>query len=432
MKKRISAFALALVLALALLPAAALAAGSDFVIEEGVLVGYTGTDSSAVIPDGVTGIAGLAFLGCEDLKRVTIPASVTWMGDGVFFGSGVTDIYYEGSKAQWDNISIVSMEDGEFGNPQLLRINIHYNSPMPTAEPVAESTAQPIVIPFEDVYEKDWFYDNVAACYEEGIMLGTEPTLFSPYGILREEETATLAARLLARQRGETVPAQEPGETWYAPVLRYLEDLHLDITPGIQCTRGRFLVMLEAVLEEDALEPSCEVDRLPDTSDPNVLKFYRAGILNGKDPYGTFQAYGTLNRAEAAAMVSRVLRTELRSTVVLADYSPFRAAGVTPSTLFFTNGVTAERYLTKVNELIAFLEDLCVHNGTEFNWHEWYSTYAEISFLDYVTETALSDLGVTESMGSQAYGQFLAAGGVPVYYTRLIDQRGGVPLGSAG
>ena len=294
------------------------------------------------------------------------------------------------------------------------------------AIPEPEPTPEPIVLPFTDVAEKDWFFSNVAVCYEEEIMMGDSATTFSPYGILREEETATLAARLLARQRGETVPTPQAGESWYDPVLRYLADLHLNITPGVQCTRGRFLTMLGAVLGEDILEPKYEVNSLPDTSDPNILKFYRAGILNGKDSYGTFQASGTLPRAEAAAMVSRILRPELRITTALADYTPFRVLGVSPSTVFFSNGVTAEQFLDKVNELIALLEGLCREEGIEFNW---YNTYPEggQTFLKYVTETALSELGVTQSMSAQSqyYGLF----DVQVYYAQLITLRGGAPFG---
>lgn len=292
-------------------------------------------------------------------------------------------------------------------------------------EPAAQP---PVTLPFEDVPESHWAYYNVLACYEEGIMVGTSDTLFSPNAILREEETATLAARLLARQRGEEVPTPESGESWYAPVLRYLSPLDLSITPGVQCTRSRFLVMLGAVLDEEELEPIRQVASLPDADSENVLRFYRAGILNGKDAYGTFQPYGTLPRSEAAAMVSRILYPELRSAEPLADYSPFLAAGVAPSTQFFTNGVTAEKYLTKVNELITFLENICTQNGVEFNWLNTYGPYAEQTFLEYVTDTALSDLGVTRSMGTQAYGTF----NVQVYYSRLIDQRDGQPLGSAG
>lgn len=288
-----------------------------------------------------------------------------------------------------------------------------------TVVPVAAPGLEPL--PFEDVGPKDWFENNVRVCFLEGIMVGTDYNLFSPYSPLPEEQAATLAARLRARSRGETVPAQQAGEPWYGPVIRYLEDLDLGITPGVQCSRGRFLIMLGAVLEDEALESICEVDTLPDTDDPNVLRFYRAGILNGKDIYGTFQATGTLTRAEAAAMVSRILIPELRIAGIFADYSPFRAAGVTPSTAFFSNGVTAQQYLEKVNSLIGELEDMCTQEAIEFNW---FNTYGEQTFLAYVTETALDDLGVTRSMGSQSYSMF----NVQVYYSRLLDLREGKPL----
>lgn len=292
-----------------------------------------------------------------------------------------------------------------------------------TVVPVAVPTATPTPLPFEDVHPGDWFESNVRVCFEEKIMMGNSDHTFSPYGTLTEEECAALAARLRARSRGETVPTQQAGEPWYAPVIRYLEDLDLGITPGVQCSRGRFLVMLGAVLEDQALEPICEVDILPDTDDPNVLRFYRAGILNGKDAYGTFQATGTLFRAEAAAMVSRILVPELRTPSSFADYSPFRAANVTPSTVFFSNGVTAKRYLEEINALIEELEAACVRDGIEFNW---FNTYGEQTFLKYVTETALDNLGVNQSMGSQSYSVF----NVQVYYSRLLDLRDGQPLGT--
>lgn len=281
---------------------------------------------------------------------------------------------------------------------------------------------------FRDVKAGEWYYEPIVTCSTAKIMVGVEPDLFSPDGLLTEEQAATLAARLRAELAGETVPEAVPGEAWYAPVVRYLEDLDLGVTPGIWATRGRFLEMLGAVLSDSELTPIQEVDFLPDTSDENVLRFYRAGILTGMDSYGTFSASRTLTRAQAAAMVARIIRPEQRLTMALADYTPFRAAGVPPTTVFFTNGVTAEQYLGKVNELITFLEDSCTNNGTEFNWHAWYSTYGEMTFLQYVTETALADLEVTRSMGTQYYALF----DMQVYYSRLIDLRGGVPLGSTG
>ena len=57
---------------------------SDFVIESGVLTKYNGPGGDVTIPESVTRISGLAFRGCEDLKRVVIPESVRCIGERAF------------------------------------------------------------------------------------------------------------------------------------------------------------------------------------------------------------------------------------------------------------------------------------------------------------------------------------------------------------
>ncbi len=59
---------------------------SDFVIENGQLVKYTGNGGDVVIPDGVTTIGRLAFDNCKSLTSVIIPNSVTEIGEYVFAG----------------------------------------------------------------------------------------------------------------------------------------------------------------------------------------------------------------------------------------------------------------------------------------------------------------------------------------------------------
>ena len=66
---------------------------SDFVIENGVLKKYTGSDADVTIPDSVTEIGGDAFCGCSSLTSVTISDSVTEIGDWAFYGcTGLTSI----------------------------------------------------------------------------------------------------------------------------------------------------------------------------------------------------------------------------------------------------------------------------------------------------------------------------------------------------
>ncbi len=86
--------------------------------------------------------------------------------------------------------------------------------------------------------------------------------------------------------------------------------------PDDAVNRMDFIECLD-VVSEGILEPINEIEDYPDSGMNQeerqaVLRFYNAGILTGKDEYGTFDPKGTLTRAECAAMLARLVRPELR------------------------------------------------------------------------------------------------------------------------
>ena len=79
------------------------------------------TNSNCTINDGTKVIACNAFNGCSNLKSVSIPDSVTSINSDSFYGcNALTDIYYDGSEADWGNIDI------EASNYRLFNATIHY------------------------------------------------------------------------------------------------------------------------------------------------------------------------------------------------------------------------------------------------------------------------------------------------------------------
>ena len=76
--------------------------------------------TSITIPSSVTKIGRYAFYHCKSLTSITIPSSVTFIGNSAFDGTKLKDVYYNGTKKQWDDIKIDSW------NAPLLDATIHF------------------------------------------------------------------------------------------------------------------------------------------------------------------------------------------------------------------------------------------------------------------------------------------------------------------
>ena len=96
---------------------------------------------NVTIPNSVTSIDAEAFRACTSMTNITIPDSVTKIGLSAFdYCTILKDVYYTGTKAEWDKISI------DIFNDCLTNATIHYDSvdKNPTTQP---STTEPTPSP---------------------------------------------------------------------------------------------------------------------------------------------------------------------------------------------------------------------------------------------------------------------------------------------
>ncbi len=80
--------------------------------------------TSVVIEAGVTSIGDYAFYDCENITSITIPLSVVSINESAFSDCrSLKDVYYAGSKYDWEKITIAT-----YGNGYLKSATIHYSN----------------------------------------------------------------------------------------------------------------------------------------------------------------------------------------------------------------------------------------------------------------------------------------------------------------
>ena len=94
---------------------------------------------SVTICEGVTALREMMFADCESISTVTIPKSLTTIEISAFsYCMDIKDVYYGGSKADWNRIAI----DEE--NEYLTDANIHFLSDFDDSETVLPITTAPV------------------------------------------------------------------------------------------------------------------------------------------------------------------------------------------------------------------------------------------------------------------------------------------------
>jgi len=176
---------------------------------------------------------------------------------------------------------------------------------------------------FTDVASSSWYASNIETAYKLGLMKGNSDTQFDVNGNVSVAQAIVMASRLNSIYTTGSESFSQ-GSPWYQVYVDYAIANGI-ITSGqfsnytADATRLQFATIFAAALPTDALveKNTVEDGAIPDTSSPAVYKLYRSGILTGSDSAGTLYPQGTISRAEAASIVSRMAVESMRKSVTL-------------------------------------------------------------------------------------------------------------------
>ena len=177
--------------------------------------------------------------------------------------------------------------------------------------------------PFTDVSEKDWFYGDVMFVYENGLMLGTSKTLFSPHGTA----TRGMMATILWRMEGSPIPKGKNRFTdvedgkWYADAITWtaengiFADYDKDrFKPDDPITREQLAAIFYRYADykgydltvKGNLDKFKDADKITDYAKAAMLWAVGSGLVKGKSG-NLLDPQGTATRAEIAAMLHRFI-----------------------------------------------------------------------------------------------------------------------------
>ena len=176
--------------------------------------------------------------------------------------------------------------------------------------------------PFTDVSEKDWFYGDVMFVYENGLMLGTSKTLFSPHGTA----TRGMMATILWRMEGSPAPKGKNSFTdveagkWYADAITWTAEKGIfagygkdKFGPDDPITREQLAAIFYRYADykgydltvKGNLDTFKDADKITDYAKTAMQWAVSSGLVKGKSG-NLLDPQGTATRAEIAAMLHRL------------------------------------------------------------------------------------------------------------------------------
>lgn len=181
-------------------------------------------------------------------------------------------------------------------------------------------------LPFTDVPQSEWYYNEIAQAYKLGFVKGTSDTTYSPDGSVTIAETITFAVRLNYIYNGKEVPAPADGAEWYTPyvdaavkagIIKNNEYTDYN-APALRKQVAKIMAKALPTSYVQAINMFTEIPDLDkkDSAYGSVLRLYNAGILIGSDDQYNFLPETNITRAEVAAIINRLAIPANRKRVI--------------------------------------------------------------------------------------------------------------------
>lgn len=277
--------------------------------------------TSIIIPDGLTSLDYCVFEECDNIKSIYIPSSIKSIDVAFPNYKGTLDIYYSGTKEQWNEIKIAEFTrvwDEIVKNTAILKANVHYNMVK--------------IYPFTDIKGDSWYEKYVYDVYEKGAMTGLKETTFGPEVKLDRAMVAMIVYKLEGQPdvdvSEQVFPDVYPGK-WYTEAITWAKQNGIvggynsgKYGPKDYITRQDFIKMMYSYAQYKGYSVRVpDAESYMEVSDYSTISDYAVtmvnwGYVNGIIGNGSdFKPKNNISRAEAATMISRFLGIEFKLAI---------------------------------------------------------------------------------------------------------------------
>lgn len=151
------------------------------------------------------------------------------------------------------------------------------------------------------------------------------------------------------------------GGNWYDGAVAYAKEQ--GIISGSEftnyekaATRAEMAFLFAHALPNSEYKPINNITELPDVNEntkynEEILKLYNAGVLSGSDKYGTFETNNQITRAQATAILNRLVNSDKRKVLSLESFEKTPSEN-TAGAITITEGQTRSNRPAKAGDTV--------------------------------------------------------------------------------